>query len=347
MIRCGIIGCGVISGTHLAGYRQIPGVEVTGFCDLILPRAEKLAGSCPGARCFRDYHELLETVDAVSVCTDHASHAEIVCGAIEAGRHVICEKVLGRVPEDLDMMLAAATAHPEVVASGIFQHRFNPGNIALREAVRSGRLGKLLTVGLNFACLRDASYYAKDGWRGTVAGEGGGVLINQSIHFLDQLRFLFGDIVRVAALSGNFTHGDAIEVEDTAAAVGETEDGVPITICATNSASVNWRSAMTVTGSRGRIELIDEKVSAVFAADEKEADAIRAGLESAEGDDVVHGKCYYGTGHTAQLADFIEAVRLHRAPSVTLADAAGSAALVHAIYAAAATGSWQEVRRFR
>ena len=93
--------------------------------------------------------------------------------------------------------------------------------------------------------------------------------------------------------------------------------------------------------------MIDEKVSAVFAADEKEADAIRAELESAEGDDVVHGKCYYGTGHTAQLADFIEAVRLHRAPSVTLADAAGSAALVHAIYAAAATGSWQEVRRFR
>ena len=346
MIRCGIIGCGVISDTHLAGYRQIPDAEVVGVCDLILPRAEKLAESCPGARCFQDYRELLDTVDAVSVCTDHASHAQIVCDAINRGKHVICEKALGRVPEDLDRMLAAAAAHKEVVASGIFQHRFNPGNIALRKLVREGRFGKLLTVNLNFACLRTDEYYRKDAWRGTMAGEGGGVLINQAIHFLDQLRFLFGDIVRVAALSGNFTHGDLIEVEDTAAAVGETAEGVPVSICATNSSSADWRSVITVTGSRARLELVDEKISFLSAADQEEENAIRAALESAGDGDAIYGKVYYGTGHTVQLADFIDAIKFHRAPGVTLADAAGSAALVHAIYAAAASGKWQAVRRF-
>lgn len=100
MIKCGIIGCGVIAPTHIEGYRSLPEVEVIHLCDLIPERVNALGDKYGIARRSVDCKELLADpeVDAVSVCTDHASHAQIVCDALAAGKHVICEKALGRVP---------------------------------------------------------------------------------------------------------------------------------------------------------------------------------------------------------------------------------------------------------
>lgn len=347
MIKCGIIGCGVISGTHKKGYEQIPGAEVAYFCDLDISRAEKLAGETAGARCFTDYREMLAQKDltAVSVCTDHASHAQIVCDAVKAGKHVICEKAVGRVPEDLEKMIQIASEHPEVVTSGIFQHRFNPCNIALRELIQDGCFGKLLNVSLDFACIRKNDYYRKDAWRGTVAGEGGGVLINQAIHFLDQLRFLCGDVAEVCAASGNFTHQGVIEVEDTVAFVARFANGAFGTVNAANSSATAWHSSLTISGTEVYAEFVNEKLRYIDGDQEKIAE-IRAVLESAVSDGVVHGKSYYGIGHSAQLKDFIDAVKEHRPAAVTLKDAANSNALVHAVYAAAAGKKWEPVRIF-
>ena len=348
MVKCGIIGCGVISGTHLAGYKQIPGAEVISLCDLELDKAEKLAENIDGVKCFTDYRQMLADpeLDAVSICTDHASHAEIFRDAVAAGKHIICEKVPGRTLEDLKTMLDAANSRPDLVMTGIFQHRFNASNIALRDLIKDGKFGKLLTVNLNFACLRDRDYYEKDSWRGTIAGEGGGVLINQAIHFLDQLRFLFGNVKRVCAVSANLTHQGIIEVEDTVAFVAEFTSGLFITVNATNSASVNWRSALTICGSEVQIEFIDEKLSHISGNSPENVAAINAAIEESVKEETVHGKSYYGTGHTAQLADFIEAISKRRTPGVTLADALNSAAFVMAVYHSAATGSWVDATSF-
>ena len=139
MIKCGIIGCGVIAPTHIEGYRSLPEVEVIHLCDLIPERVNALGDKYGITRRSVDYKELLADpeVDAVSVCTDHASHAQIVCDALAAGKHVICEKALGRVPEDLARMTKAAAAHPELTAAGIFQHRYEPANRRLKNSSRT------------------------------------------------------------------------------------------------------------------------------------------------------------------------------------------------------------------
>ncbi len=348
MVKCGIIGCGVIAPTHLAGYKQIPGAQVAAFCDLVEEKAGKLAEEFPGAAVYTDYKEMLanKDIDAVSICTDHASHAEIVCEALKAGKHLICEKVPARTGEDAQRMYQAEKENPHIAASGIFQHRFNPVNIALREIIRSGKLGKLLTVNLNFACLRTGEYYSKDAWRGTVDGEGGGVLINQAIHFLDQLRFLFGNVRQVSALSANLTHQGVIEVEDTVAFTAQFDSGLFVTVNATNSASALWRSALTICGTEVQLEFIDEKLSHLSGNDAENVNSIRMTLENAGNEEKVHGKSYYGTGHTAQLADFISAIEEKRAPEVSLADALDSAALVHAVYESCASGKWCKVPQF-
>ncbi len=344
MVRCGVIGCGVIAPTHIEGYQAIPEVQVVHLCDLSPERMKRLGSKYGIERQCTNYHQLLRDpeVDLVSVCTDHASHAKIVVDALKAGKHVVCEKSIGRVPGDLKRMCAVAKAHPELVASGIFQHRFQPANRRLKELIATDAFGKIIAVNLIFNCLRTAEYYQKDNWRGTQAGEGGGVLINQAIHYLDQLRFLFGEVRRVNALTKNLTHQGVIEVEDTAVFMIEFESGIFGTVAATNSAAVEWRGLLSISGTKVCLEYTNEVPTHVEGSDTKLVKKIESAL-SIKNDTPVVGKKYYGVGHTDQLADVIEAIRMHRAPAVTIADAAGSSALVMAVYKSATRGGWVDV----
>lgn len=347
MIRCGIIGCGVIAPTHIEAYRGIPEVEVVHLADIVPEKAEALGKKYAISRCSADYRRLLADpeVDLVSVCTDHASHAEIVVDALAAGKHVVCEKPLGRVSADLDKMIAAADAHPELVSSGIFQHRFEAHNRTLRSLVEAGRLGRLVTFNLCACCERTDAYYNADAWRGTIAGEGGGVLINQVIHQLDQLRFVFGEVRAVSALTANVTHQGVIEVEDTAAFTLEFESGLFGCVTATNSSRQLWRNYLTVVAEKVNFEYVNEVATEVVASDEELSGTIRRELGAPVAGAAV-GKSYYGGGHPAQLFDVVSAIREKRAPFVSMREAAGTAALVFAVYESAATGRRVEVRHF-
>jgi len=340
MIKVGIIGCGVIAPTHIEGYRLLPGVEVVHLSDLKQDRMAEKGEKYGIARRSRDYRELLADpeVQLVSVCTDHASHAQIVTDALEAGKHVVCEKSLGRVPEDLDKMVAAAAKHPELVAAGIFQHRFEPHNIRMKQLIAEGVVGRIIVVNLYVRCLRTNEYYLKDEWRGTVAGEGGGVLINQAIHHLDQLRFLFGDAVSVSARTANMTHQGVIEVEDTAVFTLEFERGFCGVVSATNSSRETWSSALCFDGDLAGVNYVNEVCEKVHAAEPERAEKIRSVLSGGCEQSSIAGKSYYGGGHAAQLADVIGAIREKRPPAVTLADAANSSALVMAVYESARNG---------
>ena len=340
MVKCAVIGCGVIAPTHIEGIAAIPGAELVALCDIKKDRLDKLAEKYGITRCSTDYRDILADpeVDLVHVCTDHASHAQIVIDALNAGKHVICEKSAGRVPEDLEAMCAAAKAHPELVASGIFQHRFETHNLVLRDMLNSGTFGKLLAVNLNFCCRRTAEYYTKDVWRGTQAGEGGGILINQAIHHLDQLRFLFGDISAITAKVANLTHQGVIEVEDTAFFMIEFTSGLNAVVMATNSSVRGWNSRLMVEGEKASLFYENEKCTSV----EAETPELAAKIENALSDErekaTVSGKSYYGSGHTGQLADVVNAVEEKRAAFVTLEEACKSSLMVLAVYESAKLG---------
>ena len=168
-IRVGIIGCGVIAPCHIEGYRLLPGVEVAAVCDLVKSKAEGLSLRYGIPHIFTDYRKMLESsaIDAVSVCTDHGSHALISLDALAAGKHVICEKALSPNRKDLGLMVAAESRYKDLVFSGVFQHRFESWYNYLRGIIKSGVFGRLLTINLNVLCWRGADFYAADEWRGT------------------------------------------------------------------------------------------------------------------------------------------------------------------------------------
>ena len=337
MVKCGIIGCGVIAPTHIAGIEAIPNAELVALCDIVPEQLNKRADKYNIAKRYLDYRDMLadKEIDLVHVCTDHASHCQIVIDALNAGKHVICEKSAGRVDADLEAMANAAKAHPELVSSGIFQHRFVKQNCALKELVESGKFGQMIMVNLSFCCLRTNEYYEKDAWRGTFDGEGGGILINQAIHHLDQLRFTFGDIKYVTAVSGNLAHQGVIEVEDTAMFTMEFANGVLGSVSATNASVSRWRSSLVCSGTDAAVECINEKPIFVDAAGDELKREIETALTPPEQTEQIVGKSYYGSGHTAQIADVVDAIENHRAPKVTLVDAVNTSSLVMAVYESA------------
>lgn len=343
MIRGAVIGCGVIAPTHLRCFCSLPGVEIRRVCDIVPEKAAKLAAEFHLPHHGSDPREIFDDpqIDFVSICTDHASHADLFCAALESGKSVLCEKIPGRTFEDVSRMTEAARLHPGLAAGGVFQHRFEPENRLLKACLDDGSFGQLLFASLNFNCLRTDAYYLADAWRGTKAGEGGGVLVNQAIHSIDLLRFLFGEVKQVCAKTANLAHRGVIETEDSAAFLLEFACGLMAAVTATNGSCVNWRTGLCVSGTQLCLETVEEKLS---FADGRNADRVRARFADIVPPELSPGKLYYGSGHPAQLADFADAVAAHRQPAVTIEEAARTAAVVFAVYQSMAEHRWVEVR---
>ena len=342
-MNVGIIGCGVIAPSHIDSYNAIDGVAVTAICDLLPERMEQLSARYPECEFVRysNVDALLadETVSVVSVCTDHASHEELFIKALDAGKHVLCEKALTISLDWLERMLSAANASDKVTG-GIFQHRFDPVYLEVKNILEEKSLGKILTISCQHQCWRSDSYYAEDAWRGTWEGEGGSLLINQSIHYLDILQWISGGVESVCAHVENIAHDGVIETEDTASVSMKLGNGALGSFTATSCSHRNWESAIQIVGTDGDLHIRNEKLefcthkSDVVAADLHDRLTNLEAIKGVEG-----AKAHYGSSHPAQINDFVQAIREGRKPFVDLQDASDAVRLVLAIYESAKTGT--------
>ena len=186
-MQIGIIGCGgIANGKHLPALRKLPQLcELTAFCDIIPERAEKACREygAEGAKTYTDYRELLkdDSIDVVHVLTPNVLHAPITVAALEAGKHVMCEKPMASTSADAQAMLNAWKKSGKKFTIG-YQNRFRPEVQALYQACRKGELGEI--------------YYAKAlatrrravptwGVFPNKALQGGGPLIDIGTHALD------------------------------------------------------------------------------------------------------------------------------------------------------------------
>ncbi|MDD3153615.1 MAG: Gfo/Idh/MocA family oxidoreductase [Victivallaceae bacterium] len=325
-IRIGIVGCGVIAPSHLLSYSHIPGIEVVALADLQLDKAEKLAGEYHVPKVYASGAELFADpdIDAVSICTDHGSHSALAIEALRRGKHVLVEKPLASSVPELDAMLAEGKKHPELVFSGVLQHRFDPVYKLARRLIAEGILGRLLNVSLIMQCRRDAAYYAAAPWRGKWSTEGGSVLMNQTIHFIDLLAYLAGDFAQITGFFDNLAHQGVIETEDVASAALKFQNGALGTVLVTSASFRDWEMTLGFHGTTGSLELRDGKLLQFDCADKTRMENVQHSFAALADDEAKlrAGKAYYGAGHDAQLADFVAAIRDRRLPFVPAEEAA-------------------------
>ncbi|GCE45589.1 putative dehydrogenase [Thermosporothrix hazakensis] len=252
MQRYVIIGAGAqVFSAHRPGL-QHPEIQIVAIAEPDEQRGHARAAElhCP---LYTDYRTMLTEVqpDVAVVLTPHPLHAEISIACLRAGCHVLVEKPMAVHISEADAMIAAA-AESKRLLWVVFQHRYRPEIQAIARLLQERRLGSITRVELTASWPRPASYYQQAPWRGTWAGEGGGVLMNQGIHHLDLLCYLLGLPERLTAWTRTRKH--AIEVEDTAQALLEWSEGT-LGFLHLSTAEADVAERLKLVGTRGRLEL--------------------------------------------------------------------------------------------
>ena len=297
MFRVAIIGCGGIAQVHASVLNTLPNTELTACADIRPERAKAMAEKY-GCRDYSSMDALLDAekeLDSVHLCTPHYLHAPMANLAAKRGLAVFSEKppVISR--EQLALLEEAANKVPLGIC---FQNRYNPNVEEANRLIAEGTYGALLGGRAFVTWKREAPYYRDSGWRGAWATEGGGVLINQSVHTLDLLVQLFGPADKAETHMANHHLRDAIEVEDTVEAY-LVLGGRPVLFYATTAYTQDAPVLIELHLERATLRL-ESDVLEIRTGDgvERRTFEIQKAL----------GKNYWGTGHTACIADFYDSI---------------------------------------
>ena len=203
----------MIGRFHAQAIRDMTGGSLHSILDRNQDRAEELASEF-GAKAYSDIDAFLADteLEIVTVGTPSGAHLDPTLAALKAGKHAIVEKPLEVTTERIDQLMEAAKANGKTLAA-VLNRRFHPGMDAFKKAADGGRFGTLASASAYIKWYRDQAYYDSAGWRGTWALDGGGALMNQSIHTVDSLLYLAGPAKRVTANTTCLAH-ERIEVED-------------------------------------------------------------------------------------------------------------------------------------
>lgn len=346
-MKFGIIGTGMIANFHAKAIEAM-GVEnatLHSAFDRNPERAESFAkeNNCLSYATLEEFLADPE-LQIVTIGTPSGTHQEPALAALNAGKHVICEKPLEITPERIDPMIEAAEKNG-VTLSAILNRRFNDSVIHLKQAVDKGRFGRITLCEASIKWYRSQEYYDSAGWRGTWALDGGGALMNQSIHIIDQLIYTAGPVKRVSASMDCLTH-EGIEVEDTAVAILEFENGARGVI---QGATTCWSSTghpaeVHICGDKGSAFLSDESFRVWdFAEPAEEDDYVKANLmaSGSAGLGANDPNAINFTGHQKNFEDVVNAIRTGTTPSVDAHEARKAVALICAIYESARNdGKW-------
>lgn len=324
-----IIGCGRVAPRHaqsLIDLRASHNVNLVAVCDLIESRAQHFANTY-SATPYTDYRAMLtrDDIDVVSVCVPSGLHSQIGQDAARAGKHVLVEKPIALTLDDADRLIATCKEHG-VTLGVVLQNRFNPPMRDLRALVDSGSLGRLLLGAVTVRWYRPQSYY-EDGWHGTWAMDGG-ALMNQSIHHIDALQWLMGEVQSVFAYTATLAH--RMEAEDVGVAVVRFKSGALATIeGSTVTYPENLEGSVALFGEHGSV-----KVGGT-ALNRKVIWKVREQLETEREvltHEAIDPPSVYGTSHREQIIEMIQAIREQRPPITHGREARKSLEIVRAIY---------------
>jgi len=333
----GVVGAGLIADFHARAIGDIPNAKFVACCDSVMDRATALAEKY-GARAFGSYEEMLgsDDIDIVTIATPSGVHMEPTIAAAQAGKHVICEKPLEVTLERIDAMIEA---HEKAGTrlGGIFPYRFNDLMVPLRDAIQSGRFGTITYAGIYVPWWRTDEYY-KDSWHGTWKLDGGGALMNQSIHMIDMLCDLMPPIESVQAYTAALGHD--IEAEDTAAAVLRYANGALGIIYGTTASYPGQYRRFEITGTRGTAINVENSITLWQFADERPEDkGIRERFLKIEGGGgVADPAAITHENHTRNFKAFLEALEKGEDFWIDGPEARKAVEVIRAIYQSAREG---------
>ncbi len=265
-LSVGIVGIGTIADIHAQAIWKSDGLEIHSFYSRNKERAES-AGVKYGKKWTTNWDEFISDndLDAVSICTPNGNHMDYGVKAAEAGKHVIIEKPI-EVTLTRAKQLIKICYKQGVKLAVIYQSRFTPSIMWMKEQINNGIIGDLFMGDAYIKWFRSQKYYDSGEWRGTFALDGGGVLINQAIHTIDVLQWLMGGVTSLFGQIGTYTH-DRLEGEDNAVATLRFRNGAIGTIEGSTSVQPAQTRKIEIHGSMGSA-ILDGDDAKIFIDDQ-------------------------------------------------------------------------------
>lgn len=348
--QIGVIGIGAIASHHAKAVGDIENADVVAGSCRTEPKGREFAREFD-CEWYADYEELLDEVnpDVVTVATPSGAHLKPTLAAVERGVDVLCEKPLEITVERIDRMLGAAE-EAGVKLGGIFQQHFNPAVKTVRKAIAEGRFGDLAVANAYVPWWREDAYY-EGSWKGTQDLDGGGALMNQSIHAIDAIQWLVAadmdldprenPVEEVSAYTDVLGHDpEHIEVEDTGVAVLRYRDGTLGQILGTTAMYPGNLRSLQVAGRDGTAEVLEDELATWQFRETRPADdEIREefGEETAASGASDPMAIDY-TGHTRNIRAFLDWVENDTDYGLDGWQARKAVAIIEAIYESAETG---------
>ncbi len=332
-MKYALIGCGRIATNHVKAVVNNK-LEFAAVCDVVPEQMEALLAKhglekdSSIAR-YTDYKKMIEEVqpELVGIATESGIHAEIALYCIDHGVNCIIEKPIAMSMEDADEIVRRSE-EKHVKVAACHQNRFNIAVQEARKALEAGRFGKLSHGSIHVRWNRNQNYYDQAPWRGKWASDGG-ALMNQCIHGIDLLRWMFGDEVEEVYGSTRQQFHHYLEAEDVGMAVVKFKNGAIATIeGTTNVYPQNLEETLYIFGETGTVKIGGKSTNNIDVwdfADETEKDSANKHLEEATSN-------VYGNGHTSLYADMIDAIQKDRKPYVDAVAGRNALEMVLAIY---------------
>ena len=338
VLNVGVIGLGGISKVHIAALQKLENAKIVAVCDIKKDKLDAAAKEL-GADAYENYMDLIARpdIDVVEICTPHYLHAPMAIAALKAGKHVLTEKPMASETEDALRMIRTADESSGSL-NVIFQNRLNTSTKALKKIIDSGEAGKLLCTRASICWHRTAPYYTESGWRGTWKTEGGGSLINQSIHTIDLLSYLGGPIRRLRGHISTDLLDGVIEVEDNCHAVFEYENGATGVLYATNNYGVDAPILLEMVFENGTYQLLAEKLFKIV-------DGIPTLLADGRVASELGEKAYWGVSHFEQIRGVYDAICAGEQYPIDGRSAFPALNFVKAVYESSARNEWVELTK--
>lgn len=336
-IRFALIGGGMAGPLSANAIKNIDNAEIIAFCDVNEAVCQQYKKEYQIPYIYTDYKEMLKNdeIDVVCVITPPFLHEQMVTDIAKSKKHIICEKPIATNLIEADNMIAVC--EKEGITLGvIFMYRFMKQALIIKDALDSGKIGRLLSVDCIGKSFRSDEYYASGKWRGTWSGEGGGSLISQTVHFIDLMLFIAGD---VESLSGDYmtTIHDDIEVDDMANAIFKFKNGAIGSVVSSTAIRPGYPRRLEIHGEKGTIILEEEKIIQWKIEGMNEDDYLTKEIIDSGDTATKAGYVNYEL-HKLQIEDFIEAIRNNRKPKIDGQEGRRALEFIRAIYISGMTG---------
>jgi predicted dehydrogenase len=228
-LRIGLVGVGAAAQiNHIPALKKVEGLELVALCDRDPEKAHRVSQKFGIPASVGRIEELLEIdgLDAVDICTPNYLHAPMAVAALEAGKHVLCERPFARSAEEAAMMAKAAKKSDCTLACAV-QHRFRPDAQLLRRFVEKGDMGEIFLAKAGW--LRQKTEWDSDEWRRTKRESGGGVVLDLGFQMLDLSLWVLGS-PKIVSVTANVHRNKKGDVEDSATAFFRLDSGATLTL---------------------------------------------------------------------------------------------------------------------